>query len=138
MKNKNSIQKISGRKFVRQLAGLLIFIFIYQFSNAQNSNTVSKKGPMAIEANTYTGNIYIGRFDLALPNRELPLVVGFSYNSVLYQTNTGFGKGWSFSYDIHYRMQNDSVIIFWADGREDIFTPAGNGEFKGEMAIMII
>ena len=135
MKLIHSIQKILKAKSFGHLAGIMLFITACHFSVAQNINTVSKKGPMGIEANTYTGNMYMGRFDFALPNRELPLVIGFSYNSVLFDANTGFGNGWSFAYDINYRLHNDTVTIFWSDGREDIFTPSGGGTYKGETGV---
>lgn len=135
MKHKNSIQEIPGRQILRHLSGMLLLIAAWLLAPAQNINTTSKKGPMGIEANTYTGNIYMGRFDFALPNRDLPLIIGFSYNSVLYQSNTGYGNGWTFAYEIHYRLQNDSIILFWADGREDIFKAAGGGAYKGETGV---
>lgn len=102
---------------------------------AQNVNTVSKDGPMGLRANTYTGNVYLGRFDFALPNRNLPLVIGWSYNSVLFGQNDGYGNGWSFNYNTYYHQINDSVKIFWADGREDLYLKTPGGDYKGQTGI---
>lgn len=100
-------------------------------AKAQNLNNPNKKGPLGIQVNTYTGNLFIPRQDMTLAARKFDLNIRFYYNSFNYAEDLGFGKGWSFEYGIKYR--NDTAnkkTIIWKDGREDTYTPNQDGTYK--------
>jgi hypothetical protein len=82
---------------------------------AQNVNTSNKPGPMGLQVNTLTGNLFIPRNDLLIRSRGLSIAVTFYYNSFNYDQNIGFGKGWSLNYSIRYR--NDSSSTGATDAR---------------------
>ena len=99
--------------------------------SAQNINIPNKTGPMGLQVNTLTGNLYFTRNDLYIPAREFSLNITFHYNSFNFQQNEGYGNGWNFNYNIKYR--NDTAgakVIVWSDGREDIYSSAGGGAFN--------
>ncbi len=105
-------------------------------ANSQNINNTNKIGPMGIEVNTYSGNIFITRTELQMVERDLPLNLEFNYNSVLYDLNRDFGLGWSFVFSIGYRLDSlGAISILGHDGREDLYTPAGGGAFKAPKGI---
>jgi RHS repeat-associated protein len=95
--------------------------------NGQNLNTPNKMGPMGTQVNTSTGNLFISRTDIFIPGRGLDLNLSFSYNSYEFGSNSGFGNGWSFSYQIKYRNDSSNVkTIIWGDAREDGYTFNGS------------
>ncbi len=98
---------------------------------AQNINTPNATGPMGIEVNSYTGNLFFERTDFVIPGVEMGIVISFSYNSYNYDINRGFGNGWSFKYNVQYMKDSaENMVIFWGDGREDIYQPLGNGNYQ--------
>ncbi len=77
-------------------------------------------------AQTYNGNLYCSRTDIALNSKGLPLEVRFSYNSQLRLLDTPYGKGWQFSYGLNYFVHsNGDISILRGDGRLDTFTESG-------------
>lgn len=96
--------------------------------NAQNLNTPNKPGPMGINVNTLTGNMFLTRTDINVPGRGFPITASFSYNSVNAGLNKGFGNGWQFIYNIHYALDSANAInVSWGDGRDDHYAfSAGN------------
>lgn len=97
-------------------------------TSAQNINIPNKTGPMGLEVNTLTGNLYFTRNDLYIPARGFDLNITFHYNSFNYDKNDGYGKGWSFNYNIKYKNDTlGSKTIIWGDGREDNYLPEGAG-----------
>lgn len=99
-------------------------------TSAQNINIPNKTGPMGLQVNTLTGNLYFTRNDLYIPARGFPLNITFHYNSFNFEQNDGYGNGWSFNYNIRYK--NDTAgakVIVWSDGREDVHYAAGGGSF---------
>jgi RHS repeat-associated protein len=97
---------------------------------AQNINTPNKTGPMGLEVNTFTGNLFIPRNDLYASGRGFSFDLTFFYNSVNSGQNDGFGNGWSFNYHIKYRSDSGGTkIITWGDGREDKYAAAGGGTY---------
>lgn len=103
-------------------------MLVPQLLLAQNINRPNKTGPMGMEVNTATGNVFLSRTDVYIPARQLNLDFTFAYSSVNHTLNTGYGNGWILSYNTYYRKDSAGrVIIIWGDGREDIYTPAGNG-----------
>ncbi|MBX9782098.1 MAG: T9SS type A sorting domain-containing protein [Chitinophagaceae bacterium] len=113
---------------------LLLFVYLLMSGSAlmaQNINTPNKTGPMGLEVNSLTGNLFFSRNDLYIPARGFDLNITFHYNSFNFDINTGYGKGWSFIYNIRYK--NDTAngkIISWGDGREDAYQSTGSGSFK--------
>lgn len=99
-------------------------------TSAQNINIPNKTGPMGLQVNTLTGNLYFTRNDLHIPARGFALNITFHYNSFNFEQNDGYGNGWSFNYNIRYR--NDTAgakVIVWSDGREDVYSSTGGGSF---------
>lgn len=99
-------------------------------ANAQNINIPNKTGPLGLQVNTLTGNLYFSRNDLYIPARGFSMNISFHYNSFNFDKNDGYGNGWSFDYNIRYK--NDTAggkIIIWGDGREDSYRAAGAGTF---------
>jgi RHS repeat-associated protein len=95
---------------------------------AQNLNNPNKEGPMGVEVNTLTGNLFFTRTDVVLPARGFNMIMSFHYNSFNFETNLGYGNGWGFNYDIRYKNDTaNSKTIVWGDGREDNYTIAASG-----------
>jgi len=108
---------------------ILFFLLVLTVgTSAQNINIPNKTGPMGLEVNTLTGNLYFTRNDLYIPARGFDLNITFHYNSFNYDKNDGYGKGWSFNYNIKYKNDTlGSKTIIWGDGREDNYLPEGAG-----------
>ena len=102
---------------------------------AQNINRPNKAGPMGIEVNTKTGNLFLSRTDVYIPARQLDLDLTFAYNTANYNLNKGYGNGWILNYNMYYRKDSiGQVIIVWGDGREDTYAPVSGG-FKSPTGI---
>jgi YD repeat-containing protein len=88
---------------------------------------VNEPGPVpAIQVNTYTGNLFYQRTDLFIPARgTIPMNISFVYNSLRADQDQGYGKGWSFSFGMFYRLDGSDVVIVRSDGREDDFSFSG-------------
>jgi RHS repeat-associated protein len=103
-----------------------ILIMSFEKTSAQNINTPNKVGPMGVEVNTKTGNLFFDRTDIYIPGRQLDLDISFSYNSFDYNKNSGYGNGWTFMYNMRYRIDTpNKVVVIWGDGREDVYTSNG-------------
>lgn len=126
-----SIQiQVMKNKGSRYLLSLLLVIAATTSLTAQNINIPNKRGPMGLQVNTLTGNLFFSRTDLYIPGRGFPLDITFFYNSYHHTENNGFGKGWSFNYNIKYKDDSTgSKTISWGEGRKDRYTPAGSGSF---------
>ncbi|MCO5284858.1 MAG: T9SS type A sorting domain-containing protein [Chitinophagaceae bacterium] len=98
---------------------------------AQNVNIPNTDGPMGLQVNSYTGNLFFERLDFAIPDEGLDIAINFYYNSYNLGINRGFGNGWGFEYDMHYRTDSaNRVIVEWGSGREDEYTPTGGGNYQ--------
>lgn len=107
---------------------IVLLLFLTTGASAQNINIPNKTGPMGLEVNTLTGNLYFTRNDLYIPARGFDMNISFHYNSFNYDKNDGFGNGWSFAYNIKYK--NDTLgglTITWDDGREDNYVSDTDG-----------
>lgn len=126
-----SLSKWSMKSIIKKYGMLLVTLLLLTVeTSAQNINIPNKTGPMGLQVNTLTGNLYFTRNDLYIPARGFALNITFHYNSFNFEQNDGYGNGWSFNYNIKYR--NDTAgakIIVWSDGREDIYSSAGGGSF---------
>ncbi|MDQ6756302.1 MAG: DUF6531 domain-containing protein [Bacteroidota bacterium] len=108
---------------------VLILLLFFIKGSGQNINIPNKVGPMGIEVNTRTGNLFLSRTDFYIPARQLDFDITFSYNSYNLEENTGYGNGWSFMYNMRYKIDTSGkVIIVWGEGREDAYTKSG-GKF---------
>lgn len=107
---------------------MILGICNLQYLTAQNLNKPNKIGPLGIEVNTFTGNVFISRTDAFALSRGLDLNIDFFYNSFDFEKNVGFGKGWSMVYNVSYQIDSsNNVSIVWGDAREDIFISNGVG-----------
>lgn len=123
----NHVMKSKINKY--NVLAATLFMMILQTA-AQNINIPNKTGPMGLQVNTLTGNLYFSRNDLYIPARGFDIDVTFHYNSFNFDQNDGYGKGWSFHYNIKYKNDSAGIRhIIWGDGREDTYLPAGAGNF---------
>lgn len=120
-------QPVMKEQLKRTALGFLLMIMTTATAvHAQNLNSPNKKGPMGIEVNTSTGNIFISRLDHHIPLRGFDIDLDFYYNSFDFDINKGFGKGWSSLFSSRYlKDTQNNIIITWGDGREDKYIPQG-------------
>lgn len=126
MKKLKKIQRLCKHILLLVVLWLVAAVHAY----AQNINIPNKTGPMGLEVNTLTGNLFFTRNDLYIPARGFSMNISFHYNSFNFDSNVGYGNGWSFDYNIKY--SNDTAggkIITWGDGREDSYRSAGGSAF---------
>jgi RHS repeat-associated protein len=114
---------------------LVLLTAIVSSLHAQNINRVNVSCQGGLFVNSFSGNLFTQRQDLFIPYRNLNLDFSFSYNTSNSNVNRGFGRGWSFMYDIHYRLDSAKVIMIWGDGREDLYAPDSTGELKAPKGI---
>lgn len=99
------------RLFLIALSGQLL---------AQSNNTKPNiKGENGIFVNSYTGSLFYQRRDLMIPGRGTPLDITFSYNSVNAILDSGYGRGWTFSFNMYYYLDSASVVIVQMNGRRN-------------------
>ncbi|RYE09104.1 MAG: hypothetical protein EOP51_33405, partial [Sphingobacteriales bacterium] len=111
---------------------LILGGLVPEIALAQNINNPNKKGPLGLQVNTMTGNLFVPRTDISVPGRMFGFNASFYYNSFLFQEELGYGKGWSFEYNIKYKRDTipGSKLIFWGDGREDRYDSLAGGKYK--------
>ncbi|TAD84661.1 MAG: RHS repeat protein [Bacteroidetes bacterium] len=128
---------MNKRRIVIKMAlGLLIFCQRYAPLAAQNISVANKVGPMGLQVNTQTGNLYLARQDFFIPGRGFGINVAFSYNGYNYDQDKGFGKGWNFEYHISYNADSaNKRLITWGDGRTDSYELLGNGQYQSPKGI---
>lgn len=119
----------------RSGAKWLLFLLITASTvttHAQNLNNPNKRGPLGTQVNTLSGNLFIPRTDIYIPARAFDLDISFYYNSYLFTEEYGYGKGWTFAYNIKY--SHDTIpgtrLILWGDGREDKYDSLPGGTYK--------
>lgn len=122
---------INSKKYNAPSAAFAIMfvylLFTVSTAFSQNINIPNKTGPMDLQVNSFTGNMYFTRNDVYIPARMFDLSISFHYNSFNFDINNGYGNGWSFDYDIRYK--NDTAngkTIVWGDGREDSYAFTGS------------
>jgi len=119
----------------RSGAKWLLFLLITASTvttHAQNLNNPNKRGPLGTQVNTLSGNLYIPRTDIYIPARAFDLDISFYYNSYLFTEEYGYGKGWTFAYNIKYSHDTTpgTRLILWGDGREDKYDSLPGGTYK--------
>ncbi|MEO1261904.1 MAG: RHS repeat-associated core domain-containing protein [Bacteroidota bacterium] len=113
---------------------IITFLFLPTLF-AQNIPRTNFTGPWGVQVNTYNGNLFLQRNDLAIPNQGLSIDFGFVYNSFRDTLDMGFGKGWLCSYSLRYdSIGTDSILVERADGRRDVFTK-NNGAYLSPTGI---
>lgn len=129
----HSIQNIYTRKICRSRLSLLVFLFFSTMAGqAQNLNNPNKRGPLGTQVNTLSGNLFVPRTDIYIPARGFDLDISFFYNSFLFNEEYGYGKGWTFEYNIRYKKDTTPGArrILWGDGREDQYDSIPGGGYK--------
>lgn len=110
---------------------LSAFCWLTGTAQAQNINNPNKYGPLGTQVNTMSGNVFIPRTDFYVPARALDFNISFFYNSFLFMEEYGYGKGWTFQYNIKYRIDTSNArLILWGDGREDQYDSLPGGAYK--------
>jgi RHS repeat-associated protein len=119
----------------RKMGKWLLLLFIFGTTanaKAQNLNNPNKQGPLGTQVNTLTGNLYIPRADIYIPAIAFDLDIAFHYNSYSFQEDYGYGKGWTFEYNIKYSRDTTpgARLILWGDGREDKYDSLTSTTYK--------
>ncbi|KAA3639500.1 MAG: hypothetical protein DWQ02_03670 [Bacteroidetes bacterium] len=79
--------------------------------------------PCNCEVNSFTGNLYIEMPMFEFPSLGPDLNFTLVYNSSNTAINSGFGNGWTWSYNLMYEWDEDgNLIISRGDGRRDLYT----------------
>jgi RHS repeat-associated protein len=102
--------------------------------HAQKTVVPNIPAPQGMAVNTYTGNLFFQRNEQSLRGTDFRIYQSFYYNAAVDTLNYGYGHGWSFYYNIHYREVADSIIIYHADANKDVFL-FRNGLYKSAMGI---
>ena len=129
----HSIQNIYTRDKCKCRLALLVFFLICSVAvHSQNLNSPNKRGPLGTQVNTLSGNLFIPRTDVYVPARGFDLDISFHYNSFLFTEEYGYGKGWTFEYNIRYKQDTipGSKLILWGDGRQDQYDSLPAGGYK--------
>lgn len=95
-----------------------------------NITKPSIDGANGVQVNTYTGALFYQRSDLRIPGRGLSLDVVFSYNSAARGKDWGYGRGWTFSYNMAYYPDSASIVIQQMDGRKNRYFLNNNGGYS--------
>ncbi len=112
---------------------LVMFTLILNAQNIARANHPAP-GPYGVQVNTFSGNLFLDRTDLVLPNQGLSLNLSFSYNSFRDTLDVGYGYGWMFSYSMMYGTWKGGVYIDHPDGRRDSFFLI-QGSYRGQRGI---
>ena len=108
---------------------LLSWLFIClcpAFAIAQTNIRPTVPLPNGFEVNSYTGNLYQSRTDLTVPTQGFLIDITFSFNASRTNRDWGYGKGWTFTYNMAYTADQSGVTVERADGRRDIYKKNGS------------
>ncbi|RYC66959.1 RHS repeat-associated core domain-containing protein [Spirosoma sordidisoli] len=105
---------------------LSLLCFLSQPILAQNNTRPNVLVPNGFSVNSYTGNLHQARTDLKITGQGLPIKLAFSYNVSRRNRDWGFGKGWTFAYNIAYRSDSAGIWIERADGRRHLYRKSGS------------
>lgn len=123
--------KGSIMKGIKKTLLLAVFLCGIAVAAAQNINNPNKMGPLGTQVNTMNGNLFIPRDDIFISARGFDLELAFYYNSYNLDEDWGYGKGWSFEYNIRYDTDTSgNKILTWGDGREDKYSLITGGSYK--------
>ncbi|MEO5894048.1 MAG: RHS repeat-associated core domain-containing protein [Ferruginibacter sp.] len=112
----------SYRNLLQAFVLLLTYAFVFNCVSAQNLSRPNITGYAGLQVNSYTGNLFYQRTDLVLPAKGMPVDLSFAYNSSDRDNNTGFGYGWTFTYNQFYEANPTGGLTFHrADGRKDVY-----------------
>ena len=129
-----SIRKKYKKHVINKCRTLLLFLLIFcaLAAKSQKLNNPNKRGPLGTQVNTLSGNLFIPRTDIYIPARGFNLDISFNYNSFLFTEDYGYGKGWTFEYNIKYNYDTipGARLILWGDGREDKYDSLPGGGYQ--------
>ena len=117
-KKNNKIIKPMRRIYFTIL--LLLLCISASFAQSTKPNICS---PTGVLVNSFTGNMYYFREDLAVPtigNNKLDF--SFYYNSANSDVNYGYGKGWTFTFHMRYFTDSLGIVIENNNGLRDLYT----------------
>ncbi len=72
-------------------------------------------GPSGTQVDTWDGSLTLSRTETELPGR-IPIMIAFSYHSLLRNDSTHYGYGWRFAHDVYYVADEDEVTVIWGNG----------------------
>jgi len=98
------------------LIGCLL-LGVYSAFGQTNITKPTIEGANGVRVNSYTGALFYQRSDLFIPGRGLSMDVMFSYNSAGRNRDWGYGRGWTFSYNMAYYSDSASIVVQQMDGR---------------------
>ncbi len=133
MHHENYKDMRTNRNIIRITFQFCIAVLCCITANAQNLNNPNKLGPLGVQVNTLTGNLFIPRTDAIISARSFNIDLTFYYNSYGFPVQEGFGKGWDFQYNIRYiadTLNAGGKIIIWGDGREDNYDSLPGGSYS--------
>lgn len=102
---------------------LIICIFSAHNGFAQNIPHANTTGPYGVQVNTFNGNLHFQRTDLVIPNTGVQIDLNFAYNGFRDTVQYGYGKGFTFAYNMMYELDSTGVnyLVQRPDGRSDLF-----------------
>lgn len=81
--------------------------------------------------NFSTGN-FIFRREYLRTKGIFPMEFKMYYNS-MDRLDSVVGNGWTHNYQVRVKKENQNVVLYWSDGREDMFVLTGDGEYSHVM-----
>ncbi|RLC88795.1 MAG: hypothetical protein DRI79_07560, partial [Chloroflexi bacterium] len=66
--------------------------------------------------NVANGNLFFTQRDLLFPARGFDIEITRAYNSLLHDVDSPFGLGWTFNYNLHLTIGDDTVTVHDANG----------------------
>lgn len=113
--------------FVKTLVTLILLISCTLEATSQSAVKPTVKAPNGFDVNSFTGNLYHQRTDMKMPAQGIPMEIVFSYNNTQCNKNWGYGRGWTFTYNVAYTVDTaGNITVLRADGRRDLFRKAGS------------
>jgi RHS repeat-associated protein len=118
----------------KNLIIIVSFGFLFAETKAQNIPRPNIPAPKGFSVNSFTGNVFYQRTDITLRGVGFPLYGTFYYNAVQDSSDYGYGKGWSFYYNVFYKELNDTLIIQHSDAKKDTFRLV-NGAYRAPVGV---
>ena len=113
----------------KRLSFLLIFLAAAQISLSQYQAMISIPGSSGIAINTHNGNMHYQRTDVVIPCVGLNLDMTFSYNVECSKIDSGYGNGWTHTYNRYYEkdISTNDIKLWDHKGKSYQYTFNGTG-----------
>jgi RHS repeat-associated protein len=112
--------------FINPIVTILLLIGGLSTAVAQNTVKPTVKAPNGFDVNSFTGNLYHQRADMKMPAQGIPMEIVFSYNNTQRNKDWGYGRGWTFTYNVAYTVDSTgNITVLRADGRRNTFRKMG-------------